>query len=210
LGIGYLGDPSLNAEERSVKLRKLRLALMVVLAAIVLFSITSGSFLVVNDLQRADVIVVLAGETNRRAAVGLQLLSQDYAPKMILDVPANDVIYDQKLMDIAHAFIQKSPLRQSVEICPIIGLSTKAEADDVARCLTQTKGRRILVVTSDYHTRRARSIFQHQLRGYQIFVTPASDATQFGASWLKHRQWAKLNFDEWVRLMWWELVDRWH
>jgi len=183
---------------------------MALLTAVVIFSITSGSFLVVTDLQHADVIVVLAGETNRRPALGLQLLSQDYAPNMLLDVPANEIIYDQNQIDIAKAFIQKSPLRQSVEICPIVGLSTRAEADDVARCLSQIKGRRILVVTSDYHTRRARSIFQHQLRGYQIFVTPASDATQFGASWLKHRQWAKLNFDEWVRLMWWELVDRWH
>ena len=164
----------------------------------------------VNDLQQADVIVVLAGETNRRPALGVQLLSQNYAPKMILDVPANDVIYDQNQIDIAKAFIQKTPQRQSVEICPIVGLSTKAEARDVARCLSQTGGHRILVVTSDYHTRRARSIFQHELRGYQIFVTPVPDPAQFGTSWWRHRQWAKMNFDEWVRLMWWELVDRWH
>jgi uncharacterized SAM-binding protein YcdF (DUF218 family) len=65
-------------------------------------------------------------------------------------------------------------------------------------------------VTSDYHTRRARSIFQHQLKGYQIFVTPAYDPQQFGATWWQQRQWAKMNFNEWLRLMWWEAVDRWH
>jgi uncharacterized SAM-binding protein YcdF (DUF218 family) len=194
----------------TLTLRKLRIALIAILTAVLLFSVTSGRFLVVNDLQRADVIVVLAGETNRRSTLGLQLLSQNYAPKMLLDVSVNEIIYDQNLMDIAKAFIQKSPQRHSVEICPIIGLSTKAEAHDVAGCLSQTGVHRILVVTSDYHTRRARSIFQHELRGYQIFVTPASDAAQSGASWWKHRQWAKMNFDEWVRLMWWELVDRWN
>lgn len=164
----------------------------------------------VNTLQHADVIVVLAGETNFRPALGLQLLSQNYAPKMILDVPANDIVYDQNQIDIAKAFVQKSPHRQSVDICPIIGLSTKTEAQDVSRCLGQTGVHSILVVTSDYHTRRARSILQHELHGYQIFVTPVSDPEQFGTSWWKHRQWSKMNFDEWVRLMWWELVDRWH
>lgn len=191
-------------------MRKWRITLITILFALLLLSVSSGGFLVVNDLERADVILVLAGETNRRPALGRQLLSQNYAPKMILDVPANNIVYDQNLIDIAKASVQKSPQRESVEICPIIGLSTKAEVQDVARCLSQTGVHRILVVTSDYHTRRARSIFQHELRGYQVFVTPVSDPAQFGTSWWKNRQWAKMNFDEWVRLMWWELVDRWH
>jgi uncharacterized SAM-binding protein YcdF (DUF218 family) len=190
--------------------RKLRITLIVILFAILILSSSSGGFLVVNDLQPADLIVVLAGETDRRPSLGLQLLSQKYAPKMLLDVPANNVVYDQNLIDIAKAFTQKSPQNQSIEICPIVGLSTKTEAQDVSRCLGHTSAHRILVVTSDYHTRRARSIFQHELGGHQIFVTPAFDPQQFGTSWWQHRQWAKMNFDEWVRLMWWELVDRWH
>ena len=24
-----------------------------------------------------------------------------------------------------------------------------------------------------------------------------------------NRQWAKINFDEWLRLVWWQAVDRW-
>jgi uncharacterized SAM-binding protein YcdF (DUF218 family) len=190
--------------------RKLRITLIVILFAILILTSSSGGSLVVNDLQSADLIVVLAGETDRRPSLGLQLLSQKYAPKMLLNVPANNVVYDQNLIDIAKAFIQRSPQRQSVEICPIVGLSTKTEAQDVSRCLGHSEVHRILVVTSDYHTRRARSIFQHELPGYQIFVTPAFDPQQFGTSWWQHRQWAKMNFDEWVRLMWWELVDRWH
>lgn len=191
-------------------MRKLRITLIVILLAILILTSSSGGFLVANDLQSADVIVVLAGETDRRPSLGLQLLSQKYAPKMLLDVPANNVVYDQNLIDIAKAYVHKSPQNQSIEICPIVGLSTKTEAQDVSRCLGHTSAHRILVVTSDYHTRRARSIFQHELRGYQIFVTPASDPQQFGTSWWKHRQWAKINFDEWVRVMWWEAVDRWH
>jgi uncharacterized SAM-binding protein YcdF (DUF218 family) len=190
--------------------RKLRLALIAILLSILILSTTSGRFLVLNDLEHADVIVVLAGETDRRPARGLQLLSQNYAPRMLLDVPVSDVVYDRSLIEIAKSYVAKAPQSSSIEICPVVGLSTKGETQDVARCLSHTAVRRILLVTSDYHTRRARSIFQHQLKGYQFFVTPASNPQQFGASWWQHRQWAKMNFDEWLRLMWWEAVDRWH
>jgi uncharacterized SAM-binding protein YcdF (DUF218 family) len=198
-----------TGQKTRIPLRKLRITLAIILTAILILSTSSGSFLVVNDLQPADVIVVLAGETRERPKRGVQLLSENYAPKMLLDVPVAEIIYNVSSLDIARAYIQQLPERQSVSICPIFGLSTKTEAQDVARCLEQSGVRRILLVTSDYHTRRARSIFAHELRGYQVFVTPAYDRSQFGAAWWRHRQWAKINFSEWVRLVWWELVDRW-
>lgn len=116
-------------------MRKLRVLLIIVLFTFLVFSSTSGRFLVVNDLAPADVIVVLAGETNQRPSRALQLLSQNYAPRVQLDVPANDVAYDRSMIDIAKEYVQKLPQAQSITICPIIGLSTKAESHDVARCL---------------------------------------------------------------------------
>lgn len=190
-------------------MRGLRITLIVVLLLFLLLSVTSGSFLVVNDPQRADVIVVLAGETNWRPARALQLLSQNYAPKMLLDVPLNEIIYNQNLMDIARQYVQAVPHAQQISICPIVGLSTKEEARDVVRCLEGTNARRILVVTSDYHTRRARSIFRHELRGDQVSVAAAFNTQQYGITWWQRRQWAKMNFDEWLRLVWWQVVDRW-
>jgi uncharacterized SAM-binding protein YcdF (DUF218 family) len=189
--------------------RKLQIPLAILLFAILIFTTTSGSFLVVNDLQPADVIVVLVGETYLRPARAVELLSQNYAPRMLLDVPVNGIIYDRTLMDIAKAYVETLPKSQSVQLCPIVGLSTKTEAQDVSRCVDHIGARRILVVTSDFHTRRARSIFQRELRGRQIFITGANDPQQFGTSWWKHRQWAKVNHDEWLRLVWWELADRW-
>lgn len=190
-------------------MRVLRFTLIFILSLLLLLSLTSGNFLVVNDPQPADVIVVLAGETNWRPARALQLLSQGYAPRMLLDVPTNAMIYNQSTLNIARQYVQTLPRKDSISICPIAGLSTKAEAGDVRRCLQGTGAKRVLVVTSDYHTRRARSTFQHELRGYQISIAAAFDSEQYGIPWWYHRQWAKMNFDEWQRLMWWELVDRW-
>ena len=190
-------------------MRKLRIVLIVVLSGWLLFSLTSGRFLVVNDPKRADVIVVLAGEMFYRPNHGLELLSQNYAPRMLLDVPKVETIYGQNAVDLAQRYLQQLPQSPSVAVCPILGLSTKAETQDVARCLEKSETHSILVVTSDYHTRRALSIFQHELPQYMISVASARDPGQFNVSWWKRRQWAKMNFDEWLRLAWWEAVDRW-
>ena len=190
-------------------MRRLRIALIIILLVALVLTTAPSSFLVVDDLERADLIVVLAGETNHRPERGLQLLSQNYAPRMLLDVPATEVIYNRNLTDIAQTFVQSASQGRPVATCAIYGLSTKAETRDVARCLSGSGVHRILLVTSDYHTRRARSIFQHELPGYQISITPAYDPQQFGTHWWQHRQWAKTNFDEWMKLVWWQLVDRW-
>ena len=71
---------------------KLRLV-AIVAALFVLALVASGRFLVVNQFRKSDVIVVLAGETDRRPARGLELLEQGYAPRLILDVPAEAKIY---------------------------------------------------------------------------------------------------------------------
>ena len=190
-------------------MRRLRVVLIVVLSGGLIFSLTSGRFLVVNNPQRADVIVVLAGEAFYRPNHGLELLSQNYAPRMLLDVPKVETIYGQNAVDLAQRYLQQFPQRQSLAVCPILGLSTKAETQDIARCLENSGAHSILVVTSDYHTRRALSIFEHELPQYTISVASARDPGQFNVSWWKRRQWAKMNFDEWIRLAWWEAVDRW-
>jgi uncharacterized SAM-binding protein YcdF (DUF218 family) len=65
------------------------------------------------------------------------------------------------------------------------------------------------LVTSDYHTRRAISIFRHMVLGYGYSVAAAFDSREFGVRWWEHREWAKTNLGEWTKLVWWELVDRW-
>ena len=190
-------------------MRKLLLLLTLVALFFFVLIMTSGSFLVINNPQPADVIVVLAGETNHRPARGLELLNAGYAPRLMLDVPVDAKIFDIETLDIARVYVSKLPQRQAITICPIVGLSTKTEAHDVAGCLSSSQASRVLVVTSDFHTRRANSTFAQQFPSRQVFVAAAGDPTQFGTPWWKRRQWAKINFDEWLKLVWWEVVDRW-
>jgi hypothetical protein len=187
---------------------KFRLVLIVGGLLAVALGATSGRFLVVDRPRKSDVIVVLAGETDRRPARGLELLDQGYAPRLILNVPAEAKIYQLNQVEIARKYIEGLPQSSSIAICPIYGHSTRDEALDVSRCLQGANSRRVLLVTSDFHTRRALSIFNRVLPG-DYSVAAAFDASEYGVQWWRHREWAKVNFDEWLRLVWWEVVDRW-
>lgn len=185
------------------------LRVLVLVLAFAWLAARSGRLLVIDDPQHADVILALAGETEQRPSRALQLLSQGYAERLILNVPANAVIYGATYQQLAQNWIQNLPQANSLSVCPIQGLSTKAESLDTAQCLRKVNARSVLIVTSDFHTRRALSEFRKELPGYTFHVAASYDATQFGEPWWRHRQWAKTNLSEWLRLLWWELVDRW-
>ena len=184
--------------------------LAVVLAVlIVVLAANAGRVLVTDAPERSDVILVLAGETEHRPARALELLSQGYGRRVVIDVPAAARTYGFTEVQLARKYVQDLPQAALVEICPIEGLSTKDESHDAERCLAHEEGNRILVVTSDFHTRRALSIFRHEVHGKSFSAAAAYDDTQFGTRWWTHRQWAKTCLDEWLRLVWWSTVDRW-
>lgn len=169
----------------------------------------SGWFLVINQPQKADVILVLAGETDLRPARAVELLHQQYAPRIILNVPARAKLYQWMQTDLVRQYIQGLPEGHVITVCPIYGFSTKDEARESAACLAQGPSSRILLVTSEFHTRRALSIFKKEVPGHEYSVAAAFNPSQFGVKWWEHREWAKTNLGEWTRLIWWEAVDRW-
>jgi hypothetical protein len=184
----------------------LRLAVLILL---ILLLAGAAHFLVIDQPRQADVIVVLAGETDKRPARGLDLLRQKMAPHLILDVPADAKVFQWSELDLAQRYVQALPEASSISVCPIHGLSTRAETHDVSQCLKDFPAKRILLVTSDYHTRRSLSTFSKEVPGYDYSVAAAYNSQQFGTQWWRHREWAKTALNEWVRLLWWEIIDRW-
>jgi len=181
----------------------------VLAAAVVVFAANAGRLLVVDAPQPSDVILVLAGETDRRPERALQLLDEGYGRRVVIDVPAAARVYDFTQEQLAEKYVQGLPQAASMRICPIVGLSTRDEAHDAEKCLAREEGSRILIVTSEFHSRRSLSIFRHEVRGKSFSVAVARDDAQFGTRWWTHRQWAKTCVDEWLRLLWWTAVERW-
>jgi hypothetical protein len=69
----------------------------------------AGGFLVVDAPRPSDVILVLAGETDRRPELALQLLAQGYGRRIVLDVPADAKIYEFTQLDLARKYVQDMP-----------------------------------------------------------------------------------------------------
>jgi uncharacterized SAM-binding protein YcdF (DUF218 family) len=182
-------------------MRFLRL-LIVLFLLVVLVALASQAarFLVVDEPEKSDAIMVLAGETNVRSARALELLRQGVAPRVVLNVH-RDLIAQKYVNGLGEA--------NRISVCPVVGLSTNAEADDASRCLQSLGAHRVLIVTSEFHTRRSLMIFRHRLPQYQFNAAAARDPAHFGEAWWTKREWAKVTFDEWTKMLWWQAVDRW-
>ena len=189
-------------------MRLLRLFIVFLIVLVVLSS-QAAHFLVVDAPEKSDAIVVLAGETHVRPARALELLRQGMAPHAFLNAEQRAQVYDEPLVDIAQKYVNGLPDANRVSVCAIVGFSTNAEADDVTRCLQSLNAHRVLIVTSDYHSRRALMIFRHRLPQYQFSVAGARNPAEFGDAWWTNREWAKNTFDEWLKMLWWLIADRW-
>ncbi len=185
------------------------LVLLLIMLMLVGLATQAARLLVVDAPEKSDTIVVLAGETKVRPAHALDLLRQGMAAHVFLDVETRDRIYDQQLVEIAQKYANGLPEASRVSVCPIEGFSTMTEADDAARCLQSVGAHRVLIVTSEFHTRRSLMIFRHRLPQYRFSVAAARNPAQFGEAWWTNREWAKTTLDEWLKTFWFQAVDRW-
>lgn len=188
------------------------LGVLILLSSLAMFR--SGKFLVVDQPERSDVIVVLAGDhDDRRYWRGMELLRAGYGRRMQLDVPTGE-LYGRTYAEDAMDFIAQSAgdVKPPIRICVIENDSTVQEASNIARCLSQIQPqvRSALLVTSDFHTRRARWILRTRLPQYRWSVASVPDPTIFGEFWWQQREWAKTCVYEWERLAWWSLSESWH
>ena len=195
-------------------MKRFILAVAVLIAAFALvWLLDPGGQLIINNPQKSDAIVVLAGSSpDSRYWRGMELLRAGYAQHLFLDV-VNEVTYGQSTADLARAFVARTAgdNASQVSVCALEGDSTKDEAPQVNTCLhtLQPTPRSVIVVTDDYHTRRALSIFRNRLPQYQWTGGAARNDFLFGQPWWKHREWAKTYLTESQKLLWWEVFDRW-
>lgn len=186
-------------------------AIFIFVTAIIVFH--SGDYLVVNHPEHSDVIVVLAGDHNDlRYSRGLQLLREQYGHRMLVDAPA-DRLYGRSYAEYAADFVRQSAGESSdqINVCAVAKDSTVQEASDIRRCLAQVQPTptSVLLVTSNYHTRRALSILRSRLPQYNWSVAAVDDAEIFDTRWWKNREWAKICVYEWEKLLWWKLFESW-
>jgi len=185
------------------------LVVLVIVVVLLLFLLSrAGSFLVVDDPQPSDVIVVLEGSGDTPGYTrALSLQSEGYAGRVLLDAAVSRGIFGRSEAELAKDYLERSGQR-STEICPTVGGSLFAEPADVQRCLQRIGARSAVLVTGDFETRRTLSIFRKRLPQYRWSVAAASTPYHFAEAYWKHRGWAKTVLEEWEQFLWWKLVDQ--
>lgn len=160
-----------------------------------------------DGLQPADVVVALRGdmpEEKLRTDEAAKLLMEHYAPVILLDVSARPFFNVPEAQLVEQYLKQKGISKQQMQVCENRADSTAEEARALRGCLQRIGAKQVIVVTSEYHTRRARSILRHELAGSGIAVRmhPVYVPEYWDTHWWRKRRWAKTFFDETVKTVW--------
>ena len=152
---------------------------------------------------KADIAVVLAGDyVGHRIEKAAELIREGYVPAALISGPAGFYGLHESDYAIAYALRQGFPAQWFVAL-PHSALSTAEEAGVVLAELRRRNVRSFLLVTSDYHTARARRIFlaaERAMGGGPAMRTVAAPDEYFRPdSWWRNRQGQKTAFFEWTK-----------
>ena len=162
-----------------------------IIATVVLISIIGanlGKFLVQSDkLEKADAIAVFSGDNGPRTERAVELLKEGYADYLIL---SGGKVYD----DVTMAELMKNhAIKLGVDESKILiddeSATTNENADFTADIIEEKNFKSVIVVTSDYHTRRSKLAMEKALEdtlidGEKVFVsvTPSKEE-KFTTKW---------------------------
>jgi uncharacterized SAM-binding protein YcdF (DUF218 family) len=166
------------------------------------FLMLCGSYLVEDDGPRkADAVVVLGGDQyGARVVKGAQLAAAGYAPVVLVSGPKRLVGYDSS-DEVQYAEQQGYPasLFREVHLPGQDAGSTRSEARFLGSYLAAQGMKSILLVTSNYHTKRAAKLWRLQNPTLGVTVVAAPDPFFAPDRWWKTRTGQKTFVYEWMK-----------
>ena len=160
------------------------LLLLVILAFAFRSQILTGvaDYLIVSDkLQPAGVVFVLNGDYNTRPFYASDLYKQGLAPGIVIarseNLPAVDLGLIPNDTDIAIGVMEKLGVpHEKIIVLPVSGgvTSTFDEAIALRQYIETNNIHTVILVTSAFHTRRAKWIFDRELSGLPVTLEMAA------------------------------------
>jgi len=180
---------------------------------------TAAQLLIVkSDLNSADAIVVLSGSSTfiERTDWAAKLFREGRAPAIILTNDSlisgwnrveerNPYFYELAARELR----ERSVPAQKIQVVPEIATGTYEESLELREYATTHKLKRLLVVTSAYHSRRAFWSMRHACAGSGIEIgidgPPPGWQTPSPWSWWWHRWGWKVVAGEYAKMLyyWW-------
>jgi uncharacterized SAM-binding protein YcdF (DUF218 family) len=174
-----------------------------------------ANFLIVSDsLQKADVIAILSGAPTARCPKAAELFRAGWAPRIVMTkgyYPAEAEalqrygIHVLEFHEVCQAILQVLQVPPTaVEVLDGYNNSTADEADKLRRYLQERGLKRLLLVTSNFHTRRSRLLLRRRLRGMGIAVAVQAAGPDFffdPHAWWTRRRDSKILLQEYQSLV---------
>ncbi|BDC51521.1 hypothetical protein F183_A38370 [Bryobacterales bacterium F-183] len=193
--------------------RRSRILLAAFLAAIFVFSLTYkiwlpwfGTHLVAESAllpvtEKVDAVVVLAGDSfGLRVLKGAELVVREgVAPVALVSGPSH--VYGVSEAKLAVDLAERAGYdRTKLEPLPFDHFSTEEEAASIAAEIRRRGMKRVIVVTSNYHTGRSERIWKRQAGGdFTVRMVAARDHDVVPETWWKTREARKKIFSEWLK-----------
>jgi uncharacterized SAM-binding protein YcdF (DUF218 family) len=191
-------------------LRWLLAAAVVILLGLLRFG---GDILIADDPvpPRVNAAIVLQGSIAAekiRIAGAVNLLQRGVADKAVLSVP-RESYWGQSIPPVARSYLERNygvDLASRFEFCELSGGvdSTLQEAEALSSCIRGYHWQSIVIVTSNYHTRRAGMLWRRITKpdpNLHVWVEGVADP-EFQQPWWRHRQSAKVWLLESSKLVW--------
>ena len=168
---------------------------------------------IVNEpLAKADAIVVLGGGLETRPFEAARLYHQGLAPKILLmnvkPSPTEQIGITPPEKDLTHQVLLKKDVPDSD--CITIGdgvASTYDESRAVRDWMEKTGGKKVIIPTDLFHTRRVRWLFRKELKGTgaSALVVVAPTEQYQATNWWKHEEGLIAFQNEVVKSMYYHL-----
>lgn len=169
----------------------------------------AGGWLDVGETPRpADLVMLLPGDPNTRAFAAAALVKTGYAPRAVTshEMPSPSVLEGAAIAGDEMArrvFVARGVAPEAISVLPGESRSTFDDAAALAKFLGSEPARSVIVVTNDFHSRRARWVFRKALgrrAGALRFVTVPVEGID-SARWWRTEDGAVLYASEYLKLV---------
>lgn len=160
-----------------------------------------------RETSRADVIFVLGGDATERARYAARLYREGVSPHLVATAAPVPRSLQALGLHYTEAELSARVLRSHGVPASAITVINKGESTwdeaNIARGVCRDRGyRKILVVSSPYHMRRASLAFDRvfQGSGVQLYFSPVKDSWFHPRNWWQRKDDTLAVFEEYVKL----------
>ncbi len=160
-----------------------------------------GSFLVDSQPpQQADLVLVLGGDFwGPRVLTGADLALHRYAPFVLFSGPPYHERFQGELT--IEFLVKKGYPKEIFQVFGTTAQSTIDEAKDLRGELARRHAKRVLLVTSNFHSRRATIVLTLFCPGVKFISIPAPDSHYRIDDWWDDDSSRKLFYSEWNKIL---------